>query len=191
MRIEPEDALKALLTGAGESERTPAANVLPLVYEQLRELARAWLAKEPPGATFQPTALVHEAYLRLAGPGDPGWEGRRHFFGAAATAMRRILIERARRAAAPKHGGEVERVDLKDDVPASEAAATDCLALDAALHELERHDPALAELVSLRYFGGLSVDQTAEALRVAPRTVDRDWRCAKAFLLQHMTQARG
>jgi RNA polymerase sigma factor (TIGR02999 family) len=175
-----------LIREVGEGNRQAAAELLPLVYDELRQLARIKLAREKPGQTLQPTALVHEAYLRLVGATDPGWEGRRHFFAAAAEAMRRILIERARRRAAEKHGGGAERVTLQD-VAADEAVAPETLlAVDAALTRLESIDPEMADVVKLRYFAGMSVEETAESLQLSPRTVNRHWTGARAWLQREL-----
>jgi RNA polymerase sigma factor (TIGR02999 family) len=148
--------------------------LLPLVYDELRNLAAAKLAQEGPGQTLQPTALVHEAYLRLIGDGDANnWEGRQHFFAAAAEAMRRILIDRARHKAAVKRGGDLRRVDLSDHLIIDDQRADELVALDEALNELERHDAAAAQLVKLRYFAGLGHQEAAEALGISRRAADR------------------
>src|SRR5262249_26917129 len=148
-----------------------AAQLLPLVYDELRQLAAARLAAEKPGQTLQPTALVHEAYLRLVGDSQPkGWDGRGHFFAAAAEAMRRIPVESARRKMRKKRGGERVRVDLDAVVPAAPASDIDLLDLDDALTRLAEADPAAAELVKLRYFAGLSIPQAAEALGIGARS---------------------
>jgi RNA polymerase sigma factor (TIGR02999 family) len=160
-----------------------AEELLPLVYEELRKLAAAKMAQEAPGQTLQATALVHEAWLRLAGPSQgQAWENRGHFFAAAAEAMRRILIERARRKAAQRHGGGLEQVDL-DQIDVPEQASDDLLLrVNAALESLEREDARAAELVKLRFFAGLRMDQVALALGMTDRTARRDWRFARAWL---------
>lgn len=167
-------------------EREPAADLLPGLYDELRGLAAALTQKLAPGQTLQPTALVHEAYMRLVGTTDPGWEGRRHFFGTAARAMRQILVEQARRKAAIKHGGAGQRVELIDNLAYIEPPADDLLALDEAIQQLQDHDPHLAEIVNLRYFGGLSVDEVAEVTQSSARSVFRDWRFAKAWLAKKL-----
>jgi RNA polymerase sigma factor (TIGR02999 family) len=169
-------------------ERTP--DLLPAVYEELREVAQRCLAHEPPGLTLQATALVHEAYMRLGGE-HGRWQNRRHFFGAAAIAMRRILVERARAKAGPKRGGGRLRLSLDQDAAAPTADPAEILSLDEALGALQTTDPQLAEIVSLRYFAGLSIDQTAEALGLSPRSVDRAWKAARAFLRYHMGTGEG
>jgi RNA polymerase sigma factor (TIGR02999 family) len=164
-----------------------ADELLPLVYEELRRLAAHNLAREAPGRTLNATALVHEAYLRLAGGrDDQRWESRRHFFGAAAEAMRRILIESARRRRAQKRGGQLHRLDMALVDPANPIDSEELLALDEALEELNTEDPLAAELVKLRYFTGLSLKEAAELLKIAPRTADRLWAYARARLYREI-----
>ncbi len=168
--------------------------LLPLVYEELRKLAAARLAQEKPGQTLQATALVHEAYLRLVGDLGPGvgeqkpagWNSRGHFFGAAAEAMRRILVEQARRKDAKKRGGEGLRIELLDAPAAEPSNAVDLLALDQALAEFAIVDPRAAELVKLRYFGGLSGKEAANVLGISARTADRTWLYARTWLLNKL-----
>ena len=164
-----------------ESTR-PADDLVPEVYDELRRLAAALTQQLRPGQTLQATALVHEAYMRLVGDKDPGWEGRRHFFGAAARAMRQILIEQARRKASHKHGGQGQRVDLAEGLAYVEPPADDLLALDEAIQKLQALKPHLAEIVLLRYYTGLSVEETAGVLGESVRTVYRDWRQARTWL---------
>jgi RNA polymerase sigma factor (TIGR02999 family) len=161
-----------------------AQQLLPLVYKELRTLAAHWLARETPGQTLQPTALVHEAYVRLAGDGeDRHWDGRRHFFAAAAEAMRRILVENARRKQAIKRGGRWRRHELDPDQFHASAESDDVLALHEAMDRLTAADPQVAELVTLRYFAGLSLPQAAATLGVSLRTAERWWAYARAWLL--------
>jgi RNA polymerase sigma factor (TIGR02999 family) len=159
-----------------------AAELLPNVYDELRRLAAALTQQLRPGQTLQATALVHEAYLRLLGDKDPGWQGRRHFFGAAARAMRQILVEQARRKASHKHGGQSRRVELTDGLAVIEPPAADLLALDEAIEKLQAEKPHLAEIVLLRYYTGLSVEETAAVLGESVRSVYRDWRHARMWL---------
>ncbi len=182
----PSKSLTLLMNQASEGRPSAADKLLPLVYEELRKLAGAKLKNEPKNLTLQATALVHEAYLRLGGSEQEKWQSRRHYFAAAAEAMRRILIERARRVAGPKAGGGLKRHDAADMDAATEDDPARWLALDEGLKALTAHDPELAELVSLKFFAGLSVDQIAAALDVSPRTVDNHWKIARAFLLKHM-----
>jgi RNA polymerase sigma factor (TIGR02999 family) len=165
-----------------------AAELLPLVYEELRKLAAARLAAEAPGNTLQPTALVHEAFLRLVGPADEQrWDSRGHFFAAAAEAMRRILVDAARRKQREKHGGDRHRVDL-DAAPATAPEPRhDLIALDAALTRLAAEDAQAARLVELLHFAGLSVPEAARALGISPRTADRVWAYARAWLHRELT----
>lgn len=175
-----------LLHAAGRGEVGATDELLPQVYRELRSLAGQRLAHERPGLTLQPTALVHEAYLRLVRDQDMRWESRAHFFVAAATAMRRILVERARRAGRIKHGGGRRRIALQDAEIAADETAEDLVTLDAALTRLAGRDPRKAQVVVLRYFGGLSIDDAAQALGVSPGTVKNDWNFAKAWLYREM-----
>lgn len=161
---------------------TPAAELLPVLYAELRRLAAAMTARLPPGQTLQPTALVHEAYLKLLRGGNAGWESKRHFFGAAAQAMRDILVDQARRKAAVKHGGHGQRVELADGLAWIEPPADDVLALDEAIRHLQAEEPRLAEIVLLRYYTGLSVEETATIVGRSESTVKREWRQARAWL---------
>jgi RNA polymerase sigma factor (TIGR02999 family) len=172
-----------LLDAAAAGDTRAAAELLPLVYDELRKLAAVRLSAEPAGNTLQPTALVHEAYLRLVG-GRPArdWDGRGHFFAAAAEAMRRLLIDQARRKAAARHGGGRARRDVAQVEIAAPVPDSDLLALDEALARFEAHDPAKAALVKLRYFAGLTIPEAAAALGIAPSTADRHWAYARAWL---------
>ena len=172
-----------LLDAAATGDPRAAAELLPLVYDELRKLAAARMAGEAPGQTLQPTALVHEAYLRLVAADRPGgFDGRAHFFAAAAEAMRRLLIDQARRRAAARHGGGRTRRDLDHVEVAAPEPDDDLLAVDEALARFEAVDPAKAALVKLRYFAGMTIPQAAEALGIAPSTADRHWAYARAWL---------
>ena len=165
-----------------------AEELLPLVYSELRKLAACALAAERPGQTLQATALVHEAYLRLVGGGQSdSWSGRGHFFAAAAEAMRRILVEQARRKGRLKRGGDRQRVDLEDVPAATDERPDDLLAVDAALDALARFDPVKAEVVKLRYFAGLTIEETAACMGVSPATAKRQWAIARAWLYRHLS----
>jgi RNA polymerase sigma factor (TIGR02999 family) len=176
-----------ILSAIEQGDPRAAAQLLPLVYDELRRLAAQKLTREEPGQTLQATALVHEAYLRLVDAERvPNWDSRGHFFAAAAEAMRRILIDDARRKRTEKHGGRHRRLDLDDVDPAADVPSADLLALDEALRKLEAAEPAKAELVKLRYFAGLSIDDAARALGIAPATAKRHWVYARAWLFREM-----
>jgi RNA polymerase sigma factor (TIGR02999 family) len=174
------------MTSDSRSDGGPGTSgeMLPEVYDELRKLARARLARErQPHQTLQPTALVHEAYMRVAGDGDGRrWDRRGHFFAAAALAMRRILVERARYYQRLKHGRDEQRVDLDSGIMRADPALTDLVAVDEALTRLEQTDPRKAQIVSLRYFAGLSVEETAAALDLSEATVKNEWKFARAWL---------
>jgi RNA polymerase sigma factor (TIGR02999 family) len=176
---------------AAEPDVQPAADLLPALYAELRRLAAQLAGRLPPGQTLQPTALVHEAYLRLVGDRDPGWHGRRHFFGAAARAMREILIEQARRKGAQRHGGDARRVELAEDLAVIEPPADNLLAVNEAICKLQAAKPHLAEIALLRYFAGLSVEETAAVLGVSPSTLTREWRFARAWLARELGEPPG
>src|SRR5947209_5279180 len=176
-----------ILHAIAEGDPDAASRLLPLVYDELRKLAAQKLARETPGQTLQPTALVHEAYLRLVGEDEEqNWDSRGHFFAAAAEAMRRILVEIARQKASLKRGGDRDRVNVVDGLLAAPEPREDLVALDAALSKLAETDKQAAELVQLRYFAGLPIRDIAEILGIAPRTADRLWAYAKAWLHQEM-----
>lgn len=179
-----------ILQAIDDGDREAAAELLPAAYEELRRMAAQKMAGERGGHTLQATALVHEAYLRLAPDGEqPRWETRGHFFAAAAEAMRRILIESARRKQAIKRGGDQRHETLHESqlVIETEALSEEIIAVDEALAKLEIENELAAQVVKLRYFSGLSIDETASVLEVAPRTVDRAWRGAKAWLQMELS----
>ena len=180
-----------ILSAIEQGDTQAAEQLLPLVYDELRRLAAVKLAHEKPGQTLQATALVHEAYLRLVGAGDAGWDSRGHFFAAAAEAMRRILVDNARRKGAEKHGGRVARQELDDIDIAAPAPSQDLLALDEALLKLEAEHPLKAQLVKLRYFAGLSEDEAAQALGISRTTAHRHWRYARVWLLNELGEDGG
>jgi RNA polymerase sigma factor (TIGR02999 family) len=187
MSLPGDSQVAAVLQAAQAGDRQAAADLLPLVYAELRQLARARLAGEAPGRTLTPTALVHEAYLRIAGDSQVTWEGRRHFFFAAARAMREILVEQARRKAGPKQGGGWHRQELDDACAVLEPPSDDVLAVHEALAELEERDPLEAQIVLLRYFVGLTMGETAQVLGMAERTLDRHWRYIRAWLMKKLS----
>lgn len=190
---QPGDVTR-ILQAAADGDVQAAAELLPLVYAELRRLARARMAKTPPGNTLQPTALVHEVYMRLVGKDDPKLgRTRGQFFATAAQAMRDILVEQARRKKRHKRGGGRKRVSLDRAEPAEvelQWPVDDILALDEALQKLERDEPRLVEVVKLRFFAGLTTKETAAALGVSVPTVERDWRFARTLLYTHLAGAR-
>ncbi len=181
------------LHAAEQGDPRASAELLPLLYSELHRLAQACMARTPPGNTLQATALVHEAYMRLIGGGDGNvnWNSRGHFFGAAAQAMRQILVDQARRKASLKRGGGRKRTDLDDVELTFQTPADDLLALDEALKKLEQADPRKARVVMLRYFAGLSNEQTAAALNISVPTVEREWRFSRSFLYSQLSDASG
>jgi RNA polymerase sigma factor (TIGR02999 family) len=179
-----------ILSAIEQGDRHAASRLLPLVYKELRQLAAQKLAHEPPGRTLQPTALVHEAYLRLVDVAQAQqWNSRGHFFAAAAEAMRRILVENARRKQYQKHGGGLARQELDADQLIAPAIREDLLALDEALTRLATVNPQAAQLVQLRYFAGLPIPEAAQTLDISPRSADRLWVYARAWLHQEITGA--
>jgi RNA polymerase sigma factor (TIGR02999 family) len=179
-----------ILSAIEHGDPKAAEQLLPMVYDELRKLAAQMLAREKPGQTLQATALVHEAYLRLVdGEVARQWNGRGHFFGAAAEAMRRILVERARHKRRRRHGGGLRRVDIDHVVACDDDAAGDLLALHEALDQLAAEQPVVAELVKLRYFAGLTAEQAASAMDISLRTANRHWAYARAWLYQRLNPA--
>lgn len=179
-----------ILSAIDAGDPQAAAELLPLVYQELRKLADARLAQERPGQTLQATALVHEAYLRLVGSdydGDKNWDSRGHFFAAAAEAMRRILIDRARARGAVKRGGAAQRLTLDPTLLSLDSVPSEIADLDEALTRFEAEDPQKAALVKLRFFGGLTLKQAAAALGLAPSTADRHWAYARAWLFHALS----
>jgi RNA polymerase sigma factor (TIGR02999 family) len=174
-----------LLNSAPADDPTAAAELLPLVYNELRRLAAHRLSREAPGQTLQPTALVHEAYIRLIGDGTH-WENRGHFFAAASEAMRRILVDEVRRKRSRKRGGGMARHEMEAAELAAPEPREDLLALDEALTELAASEPTAAQVVQLRYFGGLTIPETAQVLHISPRTANRHWTYARAWLHQKL-----
>jgi len=185
--MSTREVVTTLLTRAGGGDDAAAGDLLPLVYEELRRLAGAYLRQERAGHTLQPTALVHEAYLKLVDQTRVRWQDRTHFFAVAATSMRRILINHARDRNRDKRGGGAHRVPLEDLTQAAELSDAALLDLDEALVKLAALDGRKARVVEFRFFAGLSVEQTAELLENSPATVKRDWEFARAWLLRELT----
>jgi len=180
-----------ILSAIEQGDPQASEQLLPLVYDELRRLAAQKLAQEKPGQTLQATALVHEAYLRLVDVDKtPHWDSRRHFFAAAAEAMRRILVDQTRRKRSVKHGGQHVRIDLDEALVVGEAPREDLLELDELLEQLAGADPRAAELVKLRFFAGLTGEQTAEVLGISPRSADLLWAYARAWLFEKLKRAK-
>jgi RNA polymerase sigma factor (TIGR02999 family) len=186
MSADPDHPVTELLRAAQAGDTVAAEQLLAVVYGQLHQLARARMAALAPGQTLQPTALVHEVYLRLTDKSDVPWESRQHYFFAAARAMRDILVEQARRKAGPVRGGGRRRQELDEACAVIEPPPDNVLAVHEALGELEKLDPLKARIVLLRYFSGLTTAETAEVLGLAERTLDRQWRYVRAWLLKRL-----
>jgi RNA polymerase sigma factor (TIGR02999 family) len=184
----PDADLSRLLADAAAGKREALDALLPLVYDELRRQAEAYMRRERPGHTIQATALVHEAYLRLMKEPNTRWQNRAHFCAIAANSMRQILVERARARRRLKRAGDQQRITLSDAIPAATPAeAVDVELLDGSLTRLAEMDPELARLVELRFFGGLSIEETADVLGVSPATVKRNWATARAWLKRAMS----
>jgi RNA polymerase sigma-70 factor, ECF subfamily len=186
--IHSSEEVSTLLSALQSGDDAAASKLMPLVYGELRRLAALYMRRERPGQTIQPTALVHDAYLKLVGQERVNWQGRAHFLGIAAITMRRILIERARRRGAEKHGGLVQKVQLEDALLFSAEKSKDLLALDEALTQLGKRWPRRSRVVELRFFGGLSVEEISEVLDVAPSTVKLEWSIARAWLYREIAK---
>ena len=180
-----------ILEAVSSGEKGSEEELFTLVYDELRQMARSRMGGERPGQTLQPTALVHEVYLRLLHNQEPRWDNRAHFFTAAAQAMRRILIERARSKGRLKRGGDVQRVQLETADGYLDPNSENLLALDQALTALEARDAPMAQVVKLRYFAGLTVEETAQALQSSPRTINRQWSAARAWLHRELAPRPG
>jgi len=185
-RPMPDADVTRILQAIDAGNAKAASELLPLVYDELRKLAGQRMRNESPDQTLDPTALVHEAYIRLVGKDDPGWQNRGHFFAAAAEAMRRILIDNSRRKKAARHGGHLDRVDADAIDIAVESGEEQLLAIHEALDRLAAYDPVKAELVKLRYFVGLTIQQTAEVLGISEPTAKRYWTYARAWLYREI-----
>lgn len=184
--MEKTESVTRLLQGLREGRPGAMEALIPMVYEELRRTARRELARRRPGDTLDTTALVHEAYLKLVGTGDPAWNDRTHFLAVAATAMRQIIVDHARRRKTARHGGGFHEVSLDERRLLPDEQAEDLLALDEALDQLAALNARLSQVVECRFFGGLTVPETAAVLGRSPRTVDRDWKKAKAWLYREL-----
>ncbi len=182
----PPPQMTQLLQEWSKGNQAARDQLIPLVYDELRRMARRYMNQQNPGHTLQTTALIHEAYLRLSGDTGKQWENRVHFLGVAATAMRHVLVDYARSSQAAKRGGAAQAVPLDEALTITADRLNEFTALDDALTLLEKLNPRQAKVVELRFFGGLSVEETAEALNISAETVGRDWRAAKAWLYQEL-----
>ena len=191
MNEPPPNEITERLIAWGAGDRAALDQILPIVYQELRRMAGNYLRQENPGHTLQPTALVHEAWLRLIDQARVDWRNRAQFFGVAAQMMRRILVDHAKAKHREKRGGEAVKLSLDETINLSQERAADLLALDDAIGELTRVDERKSRVVELRYFGGFSVEETAQILGVSPETVMRDWKMAKAWLYQQIRQGTG
>jgi RNA polymerase sigma-70 factor, ECF subfamily len=187
MTPAPEE-VSQLLRAWSDGDKTAFDKLMPLVYGELRQMAKRYMDRQPTGHTLQTTALIHEAYLRLVGQSEVQWQNRAHFFGVAARAMRHILVDYARNRQAAKRGGAVQQVTLDEAATVSAEQAAELVALDDALESLAAFDRRKSQVVELRYFGGLTVEETAEVLQVSPGTVARDWRLARTWLLRELSK---
>ncbi len=184
----PSDEITELLQSWSQGDPSAIEKLVPLVYHELHRLAKRYMSDERPGHTLQTTALVNEAYLRLVDTSRAGWEGRTHFFGACAQVMRHILVDWARSRHALKRGGDLSALDLNEAIAAAKQPESDLVAIDDALKSLEAVDPRKGRVVEMRFFGGLSVKETAEILKVSPETVQRDWKFAKSWLRRELSR---
>jgi RNA polymerase sigma factor (TIGR02999 family) len=187
MASSPPKQVTQLLAAWGRGDETARDELMPLVYEELRRLAHKYIRQERPGHTLQTSALLNEAYLRLVDQKNIQWQDRAHFFGIAARLMRQVLVDYARKRGYAKRGGDARRVSLDDAMIVTQERAAEVVALDDALRSLAAIDPRQSQVVELRFFGGLSIDETAKVLAVSPGTVMRDWTLAKAWLRRAVT----
>lgn len=185
----PQEQTTRLLSDWTQGEREASAGLLPLVYDELRLLARGYLQQERGGHTLHATDLVHEAYLRMVDQSSVTWQNRAHFFSVAAQMMRRILVDHARRHRTEKRGGEGTRLEFDEALFAPAVRSLDLIALDDALRDLSELNPQHGQIIELRFFGGMKIEEVAEVLDVSPRTVKREWRMARAWLRQHLAPA--
>jgi RNA polymerase sigma factor (TIGR02999 family) len=190
MTDSPQEVTR-LLAAMNDGDRSAFDELLPIIYDELRRMASYYMRGQPADHTLQTTALIHEAYLKLAAQPDKQWQNRTHFFAVAAQAMRHVLVDYARSKGAVKHGGQVQKVELEEAAFVSAGRAAEVVALDEALTALAGVDPRKSQVVELRYFGGLSVEETAEALQVSPETIKRDWRLAKLWLMRELSGEAG
>jgi RNA polymerase sigma-70 factor (ECF subfamily) len=184
----PRPEVTRLLRAWGEGDAAALEQLTPMVYGELRRIARRQMRRQSPGNTLQSTALVHEAYLHMVDAPNASWQDRAHFFAAASQIMRRILVDAARARASAKRGGDVRRLQLNESLDGGPARGHDLIALDDALDALAKFDPRKAKVIEMRFFGGLSVEETAAALKISPQSVLRDWKLARAWLTLEMSR---
>jgi RNA polymerase sigma factor (TIGR02999 family) len=189
MQHEVSSQITNLLIDWSKGDEFALQQLMPLVYEELRLMARRYMREQSPGHTMQATELIHEAYVKIARSEDQNWENRAHFFGVAARAMRHILVDHARSKSAQKRGGWQERVTLADDIGTPNKNAKELVALDDALKSLEQIDERRSRVVELKFFGGLTVEEISEVLKISPETVNRDWKFARTWLLRELAHA--
>ena len=182
----PNEQATRLLIDWSNGNRDAAAGLMPLVYDELRMLARSYLQRERADHTLQATSLLHEAYLRLVDQKTTSWQNRAHFFGVAAQLMRRVLVDHARRHRTDKRGGQWTKIEFDEALAPATGRSLDVIALDDALHDLAKLNPQHSQIVELRFFGGMKTDEVAEVLDISPRTVQREWRMARAWLRRQM-----
>ena len=191
LRMSDDHDITRLLSELSHGDPQAASKLIPVVYDELRHLAAGYMRRERPDHTLQPTALVHEAYVKLLAQRSVDWQGRAHFFGVAAQLMRRILIDHARGHLRQKRGGEQRKVSLDEALVFSEQQSAEILAVDESLKRLEKVDPRQARVVELRFFGGLNIEETAEVLKISAKTVKRDWSVARAWLYADIKKCHG
>ncbi len=183
------EQITQLLVDWSKGDEFALEQLMPLVYEELRRMARRYMRRQPSGHTFQTTELIHEAYLKLAKQEEPNWQNRAHFFGAAAQAMRHILVDYARSKNSKKRGGLAEKITLADNLVAAENRSEEIVALDDALKQLAVLDERKSRVVEMKFFGGLNIEEIAEVLKLSPETVKRDWKFARTWLLRELAGA--
>ena len=181
--------ITALLLDWSNGDEIAFERLMPLVYDELRQMARRYMRRQPSGHTFQTTELIHEAYLKLAGQEKLNWQNRSHFFGVAARAMRHILVDYARSKHREKRGGLAERITLNENLTAAASRSEEIIVLDSALNQLAKLDQRKAQIVEMKFFGGLKTDEIAEILKISPDTVKRDWRFARTRLLRELAKS--
>lgn len=184
------EQITLLLIDWSKGNELALEQLMPLVYDELRQMARRYMRRQPSGDTFQTTELIHEAYLKLAKQDDHNWQNRAHFFGVAAQAMRHILVDYARAKHSQKRGGFVQRISLVDDLAASSTPPQEIVKLDDALKQLATIDERKSRVVEMKFFGGLSIEEIAEVLKISPETVKRDWRFARTWLLRELSNSQ-